>query len=180
MNEKEKKDFILRSLRISFIVMLILSGITGQIGPNLILVVLFIISLFFTFIISIVHLRKYKKKTFPIITLIISSIFIIIFIFGFITPFLNSTEQQPNTGQQFNVIQRDCVYATNGIMSCDGQGITNTQECEEVCIKENGLNNTAYITKINVDSENLGYVTFNGCYCYDENNNIKYMYIIPT
>ena len=124
--------------------------------------------------------RKYKKKTFPIITLIISSIFIIIFIFGFITPFLNSTEQQPNTGQQFNVIQRDCVYAPNGIMSCDGQGITNAQECEEVCIKENGLNNTDYITKMKVDSENLGYVTFNGCFCYDENNNIKYMYIIPT
>jgi len=172
---KRKKWLIWESLRIGFIVMIITSWVAGQIeGMSFFLATLSIVSVIFTFVISIMHLKKYQKKTFPIIALIISSILIVAFIFGFITSFLAPMEQQSNI-----TIDRDCVEISNGIMSCDGQGITNEQECKDVCLEENGLTNTNYITNMSVDSENLGFVTFNGCYCYDDYDNVKYMYIVP-
>jgi len=177
---KKNKWLIWVSLRIGFIVMIIASLVAGQIeGMSFFLATILIVSIIFTFVISIMHLKKYYYKTFPIIALIISSIFIIAFVFGFIAPieqdsFSSSVEQQSNI-----TIDRDCVEISNGIMSCDGQGITNEQECKEVCLEENGLINTNYITNMSVDSENLGFVTFNGCYCYDDYDNVKYMYIVP-
>ncbi len=95
MEEKgEKKAFVWLSLRISFWIMIglyLISLIAILINPDLYLsyltlwVVLGIIqtiSIFFTFVVSIIHLGKYKKKAFAIVALVLSSILLLLFLFG--------------------------------------------------------------------------------------------------
>jgi hypothetical protein len=91
MKEKKegKKDnkLIWNSLRISFFVMvgvfliLFLEGYMPELLKN-ILGVIFYLSLFYTFVISILHLIKYKEKTFAIISLVLSSLLIILLFLG--------------------------------------------------------------------------------------------------
>jgi hypothetical protein len=123
-------------------------------------------------------MKKPKKKFVIILVCLFVAILFIIFIRYFIIETIISSGNSVLT-EQSNVTPRDCVLASNGIMSCDGTGITNEQECKDVCLEENGLTNTRYITNMSVNSKNLVYVTFNGCYCYD-GDNIKYVYVIST
>jgi hypothetical protein len=92
-NKKGKKTFVWKSLRISFWVMIglyIASLILNRFIPNatnlvtstspMLLWILIIIGLvqgiaiIFTFVTSIIHLRKYKEKTFAIVALVLSSL----------------------------------------------------------------------------------------------------------
>jgi hypothetical protein len=99
MNKKEeKKSFIWYFLRGSFIVMIscfllliTFPPIAALMELNLpeffplvsyIFIILFCASLISTFIFSIICLKKYEKKTFPIVALVISSIFIVFILLG--------------------------------------------------------------------------------------------------
>jgi len=82
---KEKKGFVWCSLRISFWIM-IATWIIISINDNPLISVidiLWIASMVFTFVVSIIHLTKYKKKAFAIVSLILSSIAMLLFLIGF-------------------------------------------------------------------------------------------------
>jgi hypothetical protein len=86
--EKKQKQFVWNGLRISFWIMIALWGlftITNYPTENLdILSWVWVISAIATFVLSIIHLVKYKQKTFAITSLVISSIWVFIFIIGMI------------------------------------------------------------------------------------------------
>jgi hypothetical protein len=119
-------------------------------------------------------MKNKKIKVWLLIIIIVICLFIALLLIGFITSHNSTPKQKSNGGH------RNCVATSNEIMSCDGEGIANEQQCKDVCLEENGLTNIRYITNMSVNSENLGYVTFNGCYCYDSDSNLKYMYLIPV
>ncbi len=91
---EDGKGFVWKSLRISFWVMVILfviPFIIGLMGISTLSLPLWVqysvsipsyLSIFFTFIISIIHLIKYKKKSFAIVALVISSLMILLIIFA--------------------------------------------------------------------------------------------------
>jgi len=93
-----KKTFIWLGLRISFWLMLALwiisavySAINATNGTSsystfwLIVSIVWIISIVFTFVVSIIHLTKYKQKALAITALVISSILILLSVIGFLT-----------------------------------------------------------------------------------------------
>lgn len=91
-----KKDFVWIGLRVSFWIMILIW--VGEIiflpndfppeahwlGFMAIISLLYTVSIFFTFVVSIVHLVKYKEKAFAIVSLVISSIQGLIFLIGFL------------------------------------------------------------------------------------------------
>ena len=79
-----ENDFIWKSLRISFIVLivsLVLIG-WGELDDvvNTFVGLICLISLQFTFIVSIIHLTKYKEKSFAITALVISAFILFTFL----------------------------------------------------------------------------------------------------
>ncbi|MFA5071578.1 MAG: hypothetical protein WC511_04405 [Candidatus Pacearchaeota archaeon] len=83
MKEKGEKKFVWKSLRISFYVMIatfLISLAEPWIPTWLLYTVsaIWYLSLLFTFIMSIVHLTKYKEKIFAIVALVISSLLILL------------------------------------------------------------------------------------------------------
>ncbi|OGJ12778.1 hypothetical protein A3K82_02450 [Candidatus Pacearchaeota archaeon RBG_19FT_COMBO_34_9] len=93
--KNEKKGFIWYSLKISFWALIISLGMIFVLSffmqiLNLRLLIpvfyfifgIFLLSIPLTFIISIIHLIRYKDKTFAIISLVISILFLIFFILG--------------------------------------------------------------------------------------------------
>ena len=91
-NKKINKQFIWTSLRSSFwfmITMWILFTIFPNSNEAISLSdILWIISIFFTFVVSIIHLTKYKEKTLAIVALILSSFNIFGFLVGFLVGLL--------------------------------------------------------------------------------------------
>ncbi|MEX0932493.1 MAG: hypothetical protein WDZ77_00115 [Candidatus Pacearchaeota archaeon] len=88
--KRAKKSFVWNGLRVGFWVM-IASFFTGFLFENQSISVsaatvtlLWIISSFFTFVVSIIHLTKYKEKPFAITALTISSIMILFFFLSII------------------------------------------------------------------------------------------------
>ena len=97
-----KRAFVWLGLRIGlgvmiglYIIGLILSSrlISSSLilqAPNSVLVLLLIfgviqaISIFFTFVVSIIHLTKYKKKSFAVVALVLSSILLLLFLISFL------------------------------------------------------------------------------------------------
>jgi len=102
----EKKGFVWKSLRISFWVMivslifgLITFGLLGHLhidGVRLIVLIVETVSLIFTFIISIVHLKKYKERKLAVIALIVSSIIVFLSLVLFLI-FLVASYNTPGT-----------------------------------------------------------------------------------
>lgn len=93
--EIDKKSFVWSGLRISFYSMIaiwVISIITVYLsGINIFVNILSFLIFFlviFTFVISIIHLNKYKKKAFAIAALVISSLIIIANILVFIISFI--------------------------------------------------------------------------------------------
>lgn len=88
--KKHNKDFVWIGLRVSFWIMVgiwILSVILdlpydGILGG--LIGILWVTVSIFTFVVSIIHLVKYKQKAFAIVSLIISSILNLLFLIGFI------------------------------------------------------------------------------------------------
>ena len=97
-----KKGFIWKGLRIGFYAMIavwIINTLYAKFSNNLdptqglnkitiLLSLVFLILLIFNFILSIIHLVKYKSKTFAIIALVVCSIVIILNIVGFVIAIL--------------------------------------------------------------------------------------------
>ena len=85
---EEQKGFVWYSLRISFLIMILFFIISLSLPLFLTSLVnlLFIISLLFTFVVSIIHLFKQKKKAFAIVALVISVLFILFYIIGLANP----------------------------------------------------------------------------------------------
>ena len=93
MVEKKGKEFVWLGLRISFWVMVglrLITTIYGYANPNgtytssfwMVISIIWIISVIFTFVVSIIHLTKYKEKALAIVALVISSLFVLLVIFG--------------------------------------------------------------------------------------------------
>ncbi|MDP2628649.1 MAG: hypothetical protein Q8P15_02000 [Nanoarchaeota archaeon] len=85
MSGKEsKKGFVWYSLRISFYLMIVLLllalvfDFSFETNRELFLAFLVGVSIFFNFVVSIIHLVRYKKKPFAIVALVFSSIFLLI------------------------------------------------------------------------------------------------------
>lgn len=84
---KKNKEFVWKGLRIGFwtmVVTFLISFFSAKMPlwlANAVSIICYI-SILFTFIISIIHLTKYKEKTFAIITLVISSLIILLLFFG--------------------------------------------------------------------------------------------------
>jgi hypothetical protein len=95
-SKNNNKDFVWIGLRISFWVMVLiwvgemvflsdeLSAEGYWTGFMAIISLLFVVSGVFTFVVSIVHLVKHKKKAFAITSLVISSILVLLFVVGLI------------------------------------------------------------------------------------------------
>lgn len=91
MAEKKGKEFVWLGLRISFwtiVGLYAISTIWGYINPNIVKNTFFVILSFiwfflliFTFVVSIIHLTKYKEKALAIIALVISSLFFLFILF---------------------------------------------------------------------------------------------------
>ncbi len=88
--EKDRVGFVWRWLRISFWAMIILWAflllplLSNESLVYILLSYILAILIIFTFVVSIIHLVKYNKKTFAIIALVISSIGLLILLIGFI------------------------------------------------------------------------------------------------
>jgi len=80
IKEKMERGFIWYGLRASFGVMILLLLVNIIFMGSVPLIILFIILVFFNFIVSIIHLVKYKNKAFAIVSLIISSLLILLMI----------------------------------------------------------------------------------------------------
>lgn len=89
------KEFIWLGLRISFWIMLglwILSTIYGYANPTatytssiwMVVSIIWLISVIFTFVVSIIHLTKYKEKAMAIVALVVSSLMILLVLLGFL------------------------------------------------------------------------------------------------
>jgi len=83
----KNKGFIWRSLRISFWVMVgtFLLSFWSESFPTFLIYFVNIIcylSILFTFVVSIIHLTKYKEKRFAIVSLVVSSLIILLFFFS--------------------------------------------------------------------------------------------------
>ena len=88
---ESKSNFVGYSLRISFWIMILLWILNVVFNPKnylsgfmIIFTLMWIASIFFTFVSSIIHLVKYKKKTFAVISLVMSSYLVLTFLVGFI------------------------------------------------------------------------------------------------
>ena len=89
----EKKGYVWVSLRWTFYLTFVLNLLmsVGQDSENSIFWILFFMSLYTivnTFVCSIVHLTKYKQKGFAITALVISSIWVLMLLGGFLMGFL--------------------------------------------------------------------------------------------
>ncbi|HTZ41768.1 MAG TPA: hypothetical protein VMC07_00990 [Candidatus Omnitrophota bacterium] len=105
--ESYKQSFIWMGLRIGFwtlIGLYVISLAISFIYPKMSLsnnTLLLIIggiqtlAVFFTFVVSIIHLKKYKNKAFAIVALVISSLFILIFLLSFLGGLLIAMNQVP-------------------------------------------------------------------------------------
>jgi hypothetical protein len=87
MKEKGEKKFVWKSLRISFWVMVgtFLLSFWSESFPTFLIYVVNIgcyASILFTFVVSIIHLTKYKEKTFAVIALVSSSLIILLLFFS--------------------------------------------------------------------------------------------------
>lgn len=91
IKEIKKKSFVWYSLRISFWIMIgfwILSIIFEELSLIYALSIIWIGIVIFNFVVSIIHLVKYKNKAFAILSLVLSSVMILLFIIGFMYGFL--------------------------------------------------------------------------------------------
>ena len=84
-----KKAFVWYSLRISFVIMILLWVVIylllpGEYSVPLLLIDFWLTISIFTFIVSILHINEYKRKTFAIIALILSFLSSLILFFSFI------------------------------------------------------------------------------------------------
>lgn len=91
MKESEK-GFVWYWLRIGFWVMVV-SLIVGYLPKEYsllfwIIAIVQCISVVFTFVLSIIHLVKYKPKAFAVTSLVISSILFLLFVLGFLVGFI--------------------------------------------------------------------------------------------
>ena len=95
----KKRGFIWWALRVSFGLMILFVILSTYVIPNLFLeiydiygyktfmpiffisIIMSTISIVFTILISIIHLKKYKEKIFPIVVLIISGLLTLWFVF---------------------------------------------------------------------------------------------------
>lgn len=90
MVKKEKKGFVWKSLRISFWIMvtnLVIGSLFSQneywiVFMEDIMALILSCTVIFTFVVSIIHLVKHKKKAFAITSLVISSIFLLLVFLG--------------------------------------------------------------------------------------------------
>jgi len=86
----KQKAFVWYGLRVSFWIMVGIWGLEILIAPGsfaggLQIAVIWAISIIFTFVVSIIHLVKYKKKGLAITALVISSIAFLIMFAGFLS-----------------------------------------------------------------------------------------------
>ena len=95
MVKESEKGFVWTSLRISFLtticlgILSVILGLTYETMGELLFSLLWAISAIFTFVVSIIHLTKYKKKGFAIVTLVLSSVWVLVILISFII-FLSS------------------------------------------------------------------------------------------
>jgi len=93
--KEPKKAFIWYALRISFYIMIgiwIVASILNldyTTSLELIFGFLFVTITIFTFVISIIHLTKYKNKAFAVVSLVISSIVLVLFLYGVLMAFIS-------------------------------------------------------------------------------------------
>lgn len=93
MKESEK-GFVWYGLRIGFwvIVVSLIAGYLLNEDSSLFwfVAIIQIISIVFTFVLSIIHLVKYKPKAFAVTSLVISSICVLLLVLGFLVGFIAS------------------------------------------------------------------------------------------
>jgi len=111
MDTELHKSFVWYGLRISFWIMVstaLIGGFFTNLNPsasgeeywigfmaiNSFLMMIFVI---FTFVISIIHLVKYKKKAFAVVSLVFSSIFLLLFLFGVLSGIIESSTGTTDT-----------------------------------------------------------------------------------
>ncbi len=80
LKENKGRGFVWYGLRASFCAMLFLLPVNIIYLGSIPLILAFVILTFFTFVVSIIHLAKYKEKAFAIVSLIISSMLILLMI----------------------------------------------------------------------------------------------------
>ncbi|MBU2504081.1 MAG: hypothetical protein KJ879_03475 [Nanoarchaeota archaeon] len=92
------KKFVWMSLRISFWIMIffwilsVLLDLSFQNTGEIIFVIFWMGSIIFTFVSSILHLTKHKKKSFAVVALVFSSLLLLLFLFGFFWGLLGSSQ----------------------------------------------------------------------------------------
>ena len=82
----KQNQFVWLSLRISFWIMIFLWGLATILPEHQGLYFqdwIFVIAIIFTFVVSIIHLVKFKEKGLAITSLVISSIGLFLFLIGF-------------------------------------------------------------------------------------------------
>jgi len=95
MAKKKDNKFVWCSLRIAFWVTIGLSvilsilGLSYETAGEIFILILWITSAIFTFVVSIIHLTRFKKKAFAIVALVFSSLWILSIFIGFLIGFFN-------------------------------------------------------------------------------------------
>ncbi len=90
IKEKMERGFIWYGLRASFGVMILLLLVNIIAMGSVPLIIALVILIFFTLVVSIVHLVKYKNKAFAIVSLIISSLLILLMIIALLAAGMSS------------------------------------------------------------------------------------------
>ena len=93
--ETKKKTFVWYGLRISFWTMVVfwvldkigLFAFSDSLGYIYTISIITLISMFFTIVLAIIHLGKYRSKTFPVVALVLSLIIFLLTIYSFVLIF---------------------------------------------------------------------------------------------
>lgn len=124
----ENKGFVWYGLRIGFLLMLACSLLSiiniipeDELIFNILYLIIWVFSIFFTFILSIIHLTKYKEKSMSIVALVLSSFLILISIIGLF--FITSDSSEYLNSQ--NITEQEVIDYVDNFCSISCQGLEN-------------------------------------------------------
>lgn len=148
IKEKKKKDFIWYGLRTGFYVMIgfwllnvtLFLSVDEESTAYGVFVLFWVISIIFTFVLSIINLRKYKQKAFAIISLIFASFIILITIVGLLYPEEGDSSQDLTVQEIIGYVDSFCSISCNGLENVQTYDYQYDEELDEMvcyCLDSN-------------------------------------------
>jgi hypothetical protein len=146
MKREKKKGSVWYGLRIAFALTILfwfslyLFDISSYPTIESLVILAWIAAGVTTFVMSIVHLTKYKNKALPITALVISSILVLLFSMGAIIGVLEGLQEDypsSNIEEYVDVTCHNFCFGIKNVKSYDYQYNENTDKVDCFCLSEN-------------------------------------------